>query len=379
MRIGTIKEIKNNENRVGLTPSAVSKLVKHGHDVYVQMSAGAGSGFADDEYAKAGAKVLHHAEDVLKNIDLLVKVKEPIPEEYPLLPLLKGKVLYTYLHLAACEKKLTEELMNNHITSIAYETIEDENGLLPCLTPMSEVAGVLAIQYGAQYLQKKYDGVGVTLGRVNGANVAETVVVGGGVVGRKAAHTAIGMGSNVTVFEANEQRAEFVRKELTSELCGPYLERLQVMVSKPEVLKEKLKTADLLVGAVLVHGAKAPRVVSEEMIKSMKKGAVVVDVAIDQGGCVWGAKPTSHQNPIYDIEGKVFCCITNMPGQAPLQSTQALTHSTVPYLIQMAEHGVIAALKADKGLAKGVNTHNGALVYKAVADALGLPFTPLVL
>jgi len=379
MRIGTIREIKNNENRVGLTPEAVAKLVKHGHEVYVQMSAGDGSGFSDDAYAKAGAKMLHHASDVLKHVDILVNVKEPIPEEYPLLPLLKGKVLYTYLHLAACEKKLTEELMKNHITSIAYETIEDEKGQLPCLAPMSEVAGVLAIQYGAQYLQKKYDGVGVTLGRVNGANVAETVVVGGGIVGRKAAHTAIGMGSNVTVFEANDQRAEFTRKELTSELCGPYLERLQVMVSKPEALSSKLRTADLLVGAVLLHGAKAPRIVTEEMVKAMKKGAVIIDVAIDQGGCIWGSRPTTHENPIYDIEGKIFCCITNMPGQAPLQSTQALTHSTVPYLITMAEKGVIAALKANPGLAKGVNTHNGKLVYKAVADALGLPFTPLTL
>lgn len=379
MRIGTIREIKNNENRVGLTPEAVAKLVKHGHEVYVQMSAGDGSGFSDDAYAKAGAKMLHHASDVLKHVDILVNVKEPIPEEYPLLPLLKGKVLYTYLHLAACEKKLTEELMKNHITSIAYETIEDEKGQLPCLAPMSEVAGVLAIQYGAQYLQKKYDGVGVTLGRVNGANVAETVVVGGGIVGRKAAHTAIGMGSNVTVFEANDQCAEFTRKELTSELCGPYLERLQVMVSKPEALSSKLRTADLLVGAVLLHGAKAPRIVTEEMVKAMKKGAVIIDVAIDQGGCIWGSRPTTHENPIYDIEGKIFCCITNMPGQAPLQSTQALTHSTVPYLITMAEKGVIAALKANPGLAKGVNTHNGKLVYKAVADALGLPFTPLTL
>jgi len=337
MRIGTIREIKNNENRVGLTPEAVAKLVKHGHEVYVQMSAGDGSGFSDDAYAKAGAKMLHHASDVLKHVDILVNVKEPIPEEYPLLPLLKGKVLYTYLHLAACEKKLTEELMKNHITSIAYETIEDEKGQLPCLAPMSEVAGVLAIQYGAQYLQKKYDGVGVTLGRVNGANVAETVVVGGGIVGRKAAHTAIGMGSNVTVFEANDQRAEFTRKELTSELCGPYLERLQVMVSKPEALSSKLRTADLLVGAVLLHGAKAPRIVTEEMVKAMKKGAVIIDVAIDQGGCIWGSRPTTHENPIYDIEGK------------------------------------------NPGLAKGVNTHNGKLVYKAVADALGLPFTPLTL
>lgn len=368
MTVGTIKEIKDNENRVGLTPKGVKELTSRGVRVLVEKSAGIGSGFADEEYEEAGAEMMKTPEEVVKEIDILVKVKEPIEKEYHLLDLMKGKTLYTYLHLSGVVKSLTDKLLKNQITGIAYETIHDENGKLPCLAPMSEVAGVLAVQYGAEYLQKKHHGRGTTMGHITNADDPYTVVVGGGVVGTTSAKTAAGMGGKVTIFDINPKRVEEIKKELHKYLGDHLYKNVSVLKSEPGSFERAVKEADLLVGAVLVAGAKAPVVVPENMVKSMKNGAVIVDVAIDQGGCVWGSKATSHSNPIYEIDGKIFCCVANMPGQAARQSTQALTTTTLPYLISMCEDGIMEAAKADPGFALGFNTHCGKLVYKSVAE-----------
>ncbi len=374
MIVGTITEIKNNENRVGLTPKNVSELVKVGAKVCVQKGAGVGAGFSDDEYVVAGAEIFPNAFDVAKKVDLLVKVKEPIKEEYVILDALKNKTLFTYLHLAAAPKELTLKLVENKITAIAYETVEDEKGMLPLLLPMSEIAGVLAIQYGAQYLQKKYDGRGLTLGRIQNAASANVVVIGAGVVGSKSALTAAGMGCSVNILEKNIVRIEQVKKEFEYYLGKELYSNVSFFESTKENIDSKIKEADLLIGAVLVKGAKAPQVISEDQVISMKKGAVIVDVAIDQGGCIWGSKPTTHEEPIYELEGKIYCCVANMPGQVALQSTQALTTSTQQYLIKMAKFGVINYLKKDSCFAKGLNVYDGNIVYQDVANALKLPY-----
>ncbi|MBI5152086.1 alanine dehydrogenase [Candidatus Peregrinibacteria bacterium] len=374
MIIGTIKEIKDNENRVGLTPAGVRELCSAGHRVLVQAGAGIGSGFSDAEYASSGAEMVDKPEDVVSQVEILVKVKEPISSEFPLLVLMAGKTLYTYLHLSGVDPQLTEELLKNKITAVAYETVVGKKGGLPLLAPMSDVAGVLAVQYGSQYLQKKYGGFGVTLGVVPNTEIANTVVVGGGIVGTRAALTAAGMGGKVTIFDINPARVEALKKLFKKTLGTKLAQNISVLVSEPNVFAEAIRKADLLVGAVLVPGAKAPRVVKEEHIKSMKKGAVIVDVAIDQGGCVWGSHATSHSNPIYEIEGKIYCCVANMPGQVARQSTQALTYATLPYLLEMAKKGVIKAvkssLKKDGGFAKGVNTYAGKIVWEPVAQDL---------
>lgn len=374
MIIGTIKEIKDNENRVGLTPTGVRELCNAGHRVLVQAGAGIGSGFGDEEYTSAGAEMIDKPEDVVSQVEILVKVKEPISSEFPLLVLLAGKTLYTYLHLSGVDPQLTEELLKNKITGVAYETVVAKKGGLPLLAPMSDVAGVLAVQYGAQYLQKKYNGYGITLGVVPNTESSHTVVVGGGIVGTRAALTAAGMGGKVTIFDINPGRVEALKKLFKKELGSRLFKNVSVLVSEPNVFAEAIKNADLLVGAVLVPGAKAPRVVTEEHVKSMKKGAVIVDVAIDQGGCVWGSKATSHTNPIYEIDGKVFCCVANMPGQVARQSTQALTYATLSYLLDMAKKGVTKAIKSslkkDGGFAKGVNTYAGKIVWEPVAKDL---------
>ncbi|MBR9699756.1 alanine dehydrogenase [Candidatus Woesearchaeota archaeon] len=376
MIIGTIKEVKDNENRVGLLPSSVKLLVANKHEVYVEKNAGTGTGFSDGDYEKAGAIILDNAVEVAKKADILVKIKEPMQEEFTILEALAGKTLYTYLHLAAAPKELTLELIKHKITSIAYETIE-KNGRLPCLAPMSKIAGILAVQYSSQYLQKKYGGRGVSMGHVKGADTANVVVIGGGVVGKKAALTACGMGASVTVFEINEERAQYVQEECGKVLAGKFFSNLSVETAEEENLVKAIKEADVLIGAVLVKGSKAPRIITKEMIDVMQKGAVIIDVAIDQGGCIWGSKPTSHSQPTYDYEGKIYCCITNMPGQVPLQATQALTATTIPYLLQMANKGIEETVKGDSGFAQGLNVYQGKIVYKGVADALGLDYTEL--
>ncbi|HLG25236.1 MAG TPA: alanine dehydrogenase [Candidatus Gracilibacteria bacterium] len=376
MIIGCLKEVKDNENRVGLTPDGARDLIGAGHKVLIQKSAGVNAGFMDEEYLKAGANMADSPEEVVKGSDILVKVKEPVPSEYPLLALMKGKTLFTYLHLSGVDPQLTHELLKNEITGIAYETVEDEKGELPLLAPMSEVAGVLAIQYGAQYLQKKYHGVGVTLGSIHGTDPAETVVIGAGFVGATAARTAAGMGARVTILNRSKERLDHVTAQFKEYLGEKLFANVGFLELNDENLRASVKKADLLVGAVLVPGARAPIVVTEEMVTTMKPGAVIVDVAIDQGGCIWGAKPTSHSDPIYEIDGKIYCCITNMPGQVARQSTQALTHATLPYLKMMVDKGVVESLKeslaADGRFALGLNTYKGKITYQPVAKDLGL-------
>ena len=376
MIIGTIREIKNSENRVGLTPSGVGELVKAGHRVLVQETAGMNSGYSDQDYRAAGAELKRSPEDVVSEIDILVKVKEPTPDEFYLLDLMKGKTLYTYLHLSGVEKSLTKRLLENEITGIAYETVEGETGGLPLLAPMSEIAGVLAIQYGAQYLQKKYGGLGLTMGHITGTELAHTVIVGGGVAGEFAARTALGMGGMVTLFELRDERIEELTMVL-NELFGPHISKnLRVLKPVEPIYSDTIAQADVLVGAVLVKGTRAPEVVNEAQVKSMKRGAVLIDISIDQAGCIWGSHATTHENPIYEIDGKLFCCVANMPGQVARQSTQALTNATLPYLLKMANNGVIEALTASYNnggrFAKGLNTYKGKITYEAVAVALDM-------
>ncbi len=378
MIIGTLKEIKDNENRVGLTPYGVRELVEAGHRVIVQEAAGLGSGFSDSEYTECGAEIMRSPEEIVRAVDILVKVKEPIPAEYPLLDQFGGKTLFTYLHLSGVDPELTKVLVRNNITAIAYETVEDENGQLPLLRPMSEVAGVLATQYGAQYLQKKYGGRGVTMGVITGTGSARVVVIGGGHVGRASAVTAAGMGCRVKLFDINPVVVEKLNKEM-KEYLGPNLgKNFEAIVPDADKANynEALQEANLVVGAVLVAGAKAPEVVSEAQVKSMKEGTVIVDVSIDQGGCIWGSKATTHSDPIYEIYGKIFCSVANMPGQVSRQSTMALTNATLPYLKMIAAEGADALVKKslahDGRFARGLNTYKGHLTYEAVAHDLGL-------
>lgn len=371
MIIATLREVKDNENRVGLTPQGVQKLVQAGNTVIVERQAGWGSGFTDDMYEKAGAKLRDSAYDIVKRADIVVKVKEPTQAEYYWLDLFKGKTLFTYLHLSGVDPELTQKLLQNNITAIAYETVA-KNGKLPLLSPMSQVAGVLACQYGAHYLQKKHGGVGITLGKIDGADQAITLIVGAGFVGVTAAMTAGGMGGKVVLLDINPKVIASAKMQIKARLGAKLSKNVQVIVSNNAILSKWITKADLLIGAVLIPGTKAPQVVSEAMIKSMKKGSVVVDVSIDQGGCIWGARPTTHRHPIYDLEGKIFCCITNMPGQVAHQSTQALTSATLPYILEMGRMGVVEALKKNRSLHRGLNTYKGKVTYASVARDLKL-------
>jgi alanine dehydrogenase len=377
MKIGILKEIKNNENRVCITPENTKKLILLNNEVFIEKDAGIGSGFSNEEYKTAGAIIIDDKNKIIKESDLIVKVKEPIIEEYPLLDNMKNKTLFAYLHLAAAPKELTLKLIENNITSIAFETVEDKNFMLPLLKPMSEVAGVLAIQYGSEYLQKKYGGVGKTLGLINGANSAKVVVIGGGISGAKAAITAAGHGSNVTLIEINENRILQLKKEFYEYLGVNLFKNIKFIKSTTENISNEIKDADLIIGAVLIKGAKAPIVVNEKQINLIKNGAVIVDIAIDQGGCIFGSKPTTHENPIYNYKNKIYCCITNMPGQVSMQSTQALSNAILPYIEKMSKLGIIEALKKDEGFKKGINVYDKKIVYKEVATALNLDYHKL--
>ncbi len=368
MIIGCLKEVKDNENRVALTPGCVEELLKKGHEVLVENYAGNGSGFSDKMYKNMGAKLKANPGEICKLSDIVVKVKEPLKNEYGLLEELKGKMLFTYLHLAAAEKSLTEKLLEQKITAIAYETVE-YNGKLPLLEPMSEVAGGLAAQFAAQYLQIKYGGKGKSMTSIHGVEPVNVVIVGGGVVGAAAAEKCAGMGANVVIFEKN--------KEVINELAKYMPKNAKILYPSTDGLRKAVAKADAVIGAVLVHGAKAQKIITEDMVNSMENGSVIVDVAIDQGGCVWGSRPTTHSDPIYTINGKIFCCITNMPGQVAHDSTKALTNATLPYLLKIAEKGINKMAKEDPGFAKGINTINGKLTCKPVADALGLVYTDL--
>jgi alanine dehydrogenase len=364
--VGLPKEIKDNEYRVGLTPAGVRALADAGHQVVVEKSAGEGSGFEDSLYQRAGGRILESADDVWAAAELIVKVKEPIQPEYPRMR--EGQLLFTYLHLAP-DRELTRQLLDRKVTGIAYETITDRRGGLPLLTPMSEVAGRMAIQVGAHYLEKMSGGRGILLGGVPGVPAARVVILGGGVVGTNAAKIAVGMGAHVTIIDNNLDRLR--------ELDDIFLSKISTLASSAYMIQDAISQADLIVGAVLVPGAAAPRLVTRGMLKDVPNGAVIVDVAVDQGGCIETTHPTTHSNPTYYVEGVLHYCVANMPGAVPRTSTFALTNATLPYALKLANHGFLEAIMADPGLKAGVNTYAGRLTYEAVATSQGLEYTPI--
>ncbi len=366
MIVGLPKEIKDNEYRVGLTPAGVRALTDAGHRVLVEKNAGEGSGFADNFYQRAGAAIINSADDIWSEGEMIVKVKEPIEPEYARLR--EGQLLFTYLHLAPV-KELTSQLLQKKVTGIAYETITNRHGGLPLLTPMSEVAGRMAIQVGAHYLEKMSGGRGILLGGVPGVPAARIVIIGGGVVGTNAAKIAVGMGAHVTIIDNNLDRLR--------ELDDIFLSKISTLASSAYMIHDAISQADLIVGAVLVPGAAAPRLVTRDMLKDVPNGAVIVDVAVDQGGCIETTHPTTHSNPTYYVEGVLHYCVANMPGAVPRTSTFALTNATLPYALKLANMGFAAAISSDPGLKAGVNTHAGKLTYEAVAVDQGREYTPL--
>ncbi len=366
MIVGLPKEIKDNEYRVGLTPAGARALTDAGHRVIVEKSAGEGSGFEDSLYEKAGATIIPSADDVWGGAEMVVKVKEPIEPEYPRMK--EGLLLFTYLHLAP-DPKQTQALLEHKVTGIAYETITDKRGTLPLLTPMSEVAGRMAVQVGAQYLEKMNGGRGVLLGGVPGVPAARVVIIGGGVVGTNAAKMAVGMGAQVTIVDRNLDRLR--------ELDDIFLSKISTLASSAYAIHGAISEADLIIGAVLIPGAAAPMLVTREMLKDVPNGAVIVDVAVDQGGCIETTRPTTHSNPTYYVEDVLHYCVANMPGAVPRTSTFALTNATLPYALRLANRGFLDAIASDPGLKEGVNTYAGKLTYKAVADDQGLEYTSL--
>jgi alanine dehydrogenase len=366
MVVGTVKEIKDNEYRVGLVPGGVKTLVDSGHKVLVETRAGEGSGISDEEYRQAGAEIVGTAAEVWKQAEILVKVKEPIEPEYGLMR--EGQILFTYLHLAPLPK-LTRALLERKVTGVAYETITGPDGSLPLLTPMSEVAGRMSIQVGARYLERVNGGRGVLLGGVPGVPPAEVIIIGGGVVGMNAAKMAVGLGARVTILDRSVAKMQYI-----DDVFGGHVATL---MSNPIAIARAVARADVLVGAVLIPGAAAPKLVSRAMVSAMKKGSVIVDVAVDQGGCIETTHPTTHSDPTYEVDGVVHYCVANMPGAVPRTSTFALTNVTFPYLLRIARKGLKQALKEDPSLGPGVNTYGGKLTCAPVAEAQGLPYTPL--
>lgn len=366
MIIGVPKEIKNNENRVALTPSGAAELVKHGHTVYVQSTAGNGSGFSDDEYMHAGASILPTIEETYAIADMIIKVKEPIEPEYSLIK--EDQLLYTYFHFASYEP-LTHAMIKSKSVCLAYETVEKADGSLPLLVPMSEVAGRMATQEGAKYLEKPMQGRGILLGGVPGVKPANVLVLGGGIVGTQAAKMAAGMGANVTMMDISLNRLRQLDDIMPANVNTEY--------SSAYNIRKAIKESDLIIGAVLIPGAKAPHLITRDMLKEMRPGTVLVDVAVDQGGCIETCKPTTHAEPTFVIDDVVHYCVANMPGAVPYTSTLALTNATLPYAVQLANKGWEKACQEDKELALGLNVVKGDVVYKAVADAFDLPYTPL--
>jgi alanine dehydrogenase len=366
MKIGLPKEIKDNEYRVGLTPAGVNALTGAGHEVYVQKTAGEGSGFSDEQYVNAGGKMLETADDVWQTGDMIVKVKEPVAPEYPRMR--ENQLLFTYLHLAP-EFELTKQLLERKVTGVAYETITDKKGTLPLLTPMSEVAGRMAVQVGATYLEKMNGGRGILLGGVPGVPAANVVIIGGGVVGTEAAKMAVGLGAHVTIIDINLDRLR--------QLDDIFLSKVQTLASSRYAIHDAISHADLVIGGVLVVGAAAPKLVTRDMLKDIPNGAVLVDVAVDQGGCFETTHATTHSNPTYYEEGVLHYCVANMPGAVPRTSTFALTNATLPYALALANKGFERAIAEDEGLREGVNTYAGKLTYEAVATSQNLEYTPL--
>ena len=363
MKVGIPKEIKNNENRVGMTPAGVAELVERGHEVSVQHTAGEGSGFADDDYVKAGAKILPTIEAVYSECDMIVKVKEPIEPEYKLVR--PGQLLFTYFHFA-CEKELTEAMLKSGAICLAYETVQLPNGSLPLLQPMSEVAGRMAVLNGAYYLQKTKGGKGKLISGVPGVSPAKVLVLGGGIVGEAAALMAAGLGADVTITDISLPRLRQLDIETPA--------NVHTLYSSEHNIRQQLPTVDIVVGSVLVPGDKTPHLITKEMLKLMEPGTVLVDVAIDQGGCFETSRPTTHSDPVYIEDGIVHYCVANIPGAVPNTSTLALTNATLRYAIALADKGWKQACKDDTALAKGLNIVEGNIVYKAVADVFGLPW-----
>jgi alanine dehydrogenase len=364
MRVGIPTETKNNEFRVAITPAGVAELTHRGHEVLVQAGAGEGSALTDAEFKAAGAQLLGTAEEVWADADLVLKVKEPLPAEYDLLR--RGQVLFTYLHLAA-SRACTDALLASGTTAVAYETVQTADGALPLLAPMSEVAGRLSAQAGAYHLMRTQGGRGVLMGGVPGVKPADVVVIGAGTAGYNAARVAGGMGASVMVFDVNINKLRLLDAEFTG--------HIQTRYSSAYELEGAIKRADLVIGAVLVPGAKAPSLISNSLVAQMKPGAVLVDISIDQGGCFQDSRPTTHDDPTFGVHDTLFYCVANMPSAVPKTSTYALTNATMPYALRLADHGWQAACRSDPALAKGLSTHEGALLSERVASDLGLPFT----
>jgi alanine dehydrogenase len=366
MIIGVPKEIKNNENRVALTPAGVMELKKHGHSIYVQSTAGEGSGFSDEEYTNAGATMLSSIEEVYAIAEMIIKVKEPIESEYPLIK--KDQLLFTYFHFASYEP-LTNAMIESGAICLAYETVEKKDRSLPLLVPMSEVAGRMAIQEGAKYLEKPQKGRGILLGGVPGVPPANVLVLGGGIVGTQAAKMAAGLGAHVTILDVSLPRLRYLADVMPANVTTMY--------SNEYNIRKLITNHDLIVGAVLIPGAKAPNLITRQMLKEMNPGTVLVDVAVDQGGCIETCKPTTHEDPIYIIDDIVHYCVANMPGAVPYTSTIALTNATLPYALQLANKGWKKACMENMELLLGLNVVDGKVVYQAVAEAFDLPFTPV--
>ncbi|MFL6004943.1 MAG: alanine dehydrogenase [Gaiellaceae bacterium] len=365
MKIGVAKEIKTDEYRVALTPAGALELIRRGHDVAIEAGAGVGSAFADAAYERVGARI-GSTDDVWSDAELLLKVKEPIAEEYPRLR--EGLVLFTYLHIAA-DEPLTRALADSGVTAVAYETVETADGRLPLLAPMSEIAGRLAAQAGAYFLEKPLGGRGLLLGGVPGVAPGRVLVIGGGIVGYNAAVIAIGLGANVTILERSIDRM----RHLDEILSG----RVSLVMSSSLQIAESIKEADVVIGAVLIPGARAPKLITRDMLRDMKEGSVFCDVAIDQGGCAETSHPTTHSEPVYEVEGVTHYCVANMPGAVPITATKALTNATLPFVEAIADHGLREAVAQDPSLALGVNVVDGKVTYEAVAEAHNLDYTPL--
>lgn len=366
VKVGIPREVKNNEFRVAITPAGVHELVRHGHQVFIEQDAGVGSSITDDEYVSAGARILATADEVWATTDLLLKVKEPIAEEYHRLR--KDQTLFTYLHLAA-SKECTDALVESGTTAIAYETVELPGRALPLLAPMSEVAGRLAPQVGAYHLMRSVGGRGVLPGGVPGTQPARAVVIGGGVSGWNATQIAVGMGFHVTLLDRDINKLREADKVFGT--------KVRAIMSNAFELEKAVLDADLVIGAVLIPGAKAPKLVTNELVSRMKPGSVLVDIAIDQGGCFEDSRPTTHAEPTFPVHNSVFYCVANMPGAVPNTSTYALTNATLPYIVELANRGWADALRRDPALAKGLNTHDGKVIYREVAEAHGLEHVEL--
>ncbi len=366
MIIGVLKEIKTEENRVAMIPAGAEILVHNGHTVLVETGAGCGSGFSDAAYQDHGAAILNTAEEIFARSDMIMHVKEPQPSEYDLIQ--KDQIVFTYLHLAA-DKQQTLALLKSRAICIAYETIQKEDGSLPLLTPMSEVAGRMSVQEAAKYLEMSQGGLGVLLGGVTGVDPGNVLVIGGGVVGINAAKMACGLGAKVTILDTNLDKLRYL-SDIMPKNCFP-------LMSSPAAIRELIPHADVVIGAVLLPGARAPKLITKSMLATMKQGSVLVDVAIDQGGCFETSRPTTHKQPVYTVDGIVHYCVSNMPGAVAKTSTMALTNATLPYVLEIADKGWLQAMRSNDEIARGANVINGAITYKNVADAFNMTYTPV--